>query len=172
MTPRDPKSSSSSESDTLAAGVARARLPHPELPQTVGHSFVVVADDVRPEQAHELCIAAVKDHPNGMIPIQTVYELMMKLIGREDVIAAMEEDLEQLADSFETQVIADAARAARPARPPLEVQPETWCDTCTSWRYTTPCGRDDCPFAQQPPYAETFDELNARIKREMAEGDD
>lgn len=23
--------------------------------------------------------------------------------------------------------------------------PDKWCDVCESWRYTQPCGRDDCP---------------------------
>ena len=26
--------------------------------------------------------------------------------------------------------------------------PDLWCDTCQSWRYTAPCGRDDCPHEE------------------------
>jgi hypothetical protein len=28
---------------------------------------------------------------------------------------------------------------------PTAGNPDIWCDVCNSWRYTQPCGRDECP---------------------------
>jgi hypothetical protein len=35
--------------------------------------------------------------------------------------------------------------------PPEAIGPPWWCETCTSWRQTMPCGRDDCPKPTVPP---------------------
>lgn len=34
--------------------------------------------------------------------------------------------------------------------PPQAEGPPWWCETCQSWRYTQPCGRDDCPKPSDP----------------------
>jgi hypothetical protein len=36
----------------------------------------------------------------------------------------------------------------------VRVDPTIWCWTCHSWRYTRPCGRDDCPEALSPSVGE------------------
>ena len=49
------------------------------------------------EKAHTLCVEATVAHPTGMIPVQTVFEMLLKMMNREDVIAAMHADYEALA---------------------------------------------------------------------------
>ncbi len=44
------------------------------------------------ERAHQLCLAVVKESPNGMIPIQTVYEMLLKMAGRYDILDEMAKD--------------------------------------------------------------------------------
>lgn len=59
-------------------------------------TWTITTVDERVEEAHRLCVAATVDHPNGMIPVQTVYEMLLKLIGRQDVLEAMREDQRRL----------------------------------------------------------------------------
>jgi hypothetical protein len=34
---------------------------------------------------------------------------------------------------------------------PVAADSKEWCETCTSWRYTMPCGRDECPAKNDTP---------------------
>lgn len=53
--------------------------------------MTVDVTDYRFELAHDLCVELAKG-TNGNVPIQSVYEAMLKLIGREDVIEQMQAD--------------------------------------------------------------------------------
>lgn len=63
---------------TITAGASEARTYR-------------LGDDWQIERAHELCVELAKG-TNGNVPIQSVYEAMLRLIGRQDVIDAQHED--------------------------------------------------------------------------------
>lgn len=48
--------------------------------------------DFRVSQASDLCKKALETSPDGNIPVQTVYEMLLTIIGREDVIEDMRRD--------------------------------------------------------------------------------
>lgn len=61
---------------------------------SVSMSSVIVHLDscVVAEKASELCRTALAECPNGSIPIQTVYEMLLRMVDREDIIDAMRAD--------------------------------------------------------------------------------
>lgn len=69
-------------------------VKYEDVAALVGHEPAPSRPD--PEKAHELCVEAVKAHPNGMIPVQSVYDMLLKMVGREDIIDAMQRDWEAL----------------------------------------------------------------------------
>lgn len=47
--------------------------------------------------ATELCATALLEHPDGNIPVQSVFDMLLKISGREDVVKAMMADYDALA---------------------------------------------------------------------------
>jgi hypothetical protein len=61
------------------------------------------------------------------------------------VAVVVKRALWRCADELET-----ALAAVRLPRPIDTQGPPWWCKTCTSWRHTMPCGRNECPRPEDP----------------------
>ena len=76
--------------DVLVA--ALTGRPEAKVTIETGSDAVTFAPcDLRVGKAHDLCVE-LAEGTNGNVPIQSVYEAMLRLIGREDVVASMRLD--------------------------------------------------------------------------------